>query len=393
MVIVVLHDYVALLRNTNVKHFINLTAPGIRRLMPYQPGKPIEELQREYGVQDVIKLASNENPLGPGPRVQKVIKSHLAELSRYPDGNGYELKQALSHKLGVEAQQITLGNGSSEVLELLARAFLTSSDEVIYSQHAFAMYPIIAQAVNAQSVVTPAKNWGHDLKAMQVAITDKTRMIFIANPNNPTGTWLGEAELKNFISALPANIIVVVDEAYFEYASDSRLGARDYPDAMAWLGEYPNLVVTRTFSKAYGIAGLRVGYGVSNLEIADLLNRVRQPFNVNSLALTAATAALSDISHLQRGLDCNAQGMLQLAQGIEQLGLSYIPSVGNFISLDVGGDAAGIYDALLYEGVIVRPVANYKMPNHLRVTIGTPEENTAFLQALEKVLEKALQQV
>lgn len=375
-----------------MKHFINLTAPGIRRLMPYQPGKPIEELQREYGVQDVIKLASNENPLGPGPRVLDVIQSQLKELSRYPDGNGYVLKQALSQKLGVAPQQITLGSGSSEVLELLARAFLTSNDEVIYSQHAFAMYPIITQAVNAQSVVTPAKNWGHDLKAMQVAITDKTRMIFIANPNNPTGTWLGAAELKNFIASLSANIIVVVDEAYFEYASDSRLGARDYPDTMAWLDEFPNLVVTRTFSKAYGIAGLRVGYGVSNPEIADLLNRVRQPFNVNSLALAAATAALNDTEHLQHGLDCNAQGMLQLAQGVESLGLTYVPSVGNFMSIDMGGDAAGIYDSLLHEGVIVRPVASYKMPHHLRVTVGTAAENTTFLLALKKVLEKTLQQ-
>jgi histidinol-phosphate aminotransferase len=372
-----------------VKHFINLTAPGIRRLMPYQPGKPIEELQREYGVQDVIKLASNENPLGSGPRVLEVIQSQLHELSRYPDGNGFALKNALSQKLGVEPGQITLGNGSSEVLELLARAFLTHDDEVIYSQHAFAMYPIITQAVNAQAVVTPAKNWGHDLKAMQVAITDKTRLIFVANPNNPTGTWLGADELKGFIAGLPGNIIVVVDEAYFEYASDERLGARDYPDAMAWLNEFPNLVVTRTFSKAYGIAGLRVGYGVSNPEIADLLNRVRQPFNVNSLALAAATAALSDTAHLQRGLDCNVQGMRQLEQGIENLGLNYIPSVGNFISIDMGRDAAASYDALLHEGVIVRPVANYKMPHHLRVTVGTEAENAAFLRALEKVLQPA----
>ena len=366
--------------------YLELAAPGLKGLHPYQPGKPVEELQREYGISNIIKLASNENPLGPSPLALDAIKQAFDELARYPDGNGFLLKQALSNKLNVSLPQITLGNGSNDILELIARAFATSDNEIIFSQHAFAVYPLVTQAINAKAVVTAAKNWGHDLEAMANAITDKTRLIFVANPNNPTGTWLGRDELKYFIKGLPGHVIVVVDEAYFEYAIDPRMQADDYPDALQWLSEFPNLIVTRTFSKAYGLAALRVGYSVSHPDIADLLNRVRQPFNVNHLAIVAASAAMDDSQHLNKAIQVNATGMQQLADGFDALGLDYIPSVGNFVSVDVGKDGASVYDALLHEGVIVRPVANYQMPQYLRITVGLAQENERFLQALQKVL-------
>lgn len=366
--------------------YLELAAPGVKGLTPYQPGKPIEELEREYGVSNIIKLASNENPMGPSPLALAAIREEMNELARYPDGNGFLLKQALSDKLKVSMSQITLGNGSNDVLELVARAFVTADNEVIFSRHAFAVYPIVTQAVNAKAIVTPAKEWGHDLDAMANAVTEKTRLVFIANPNNPTGTWLDGEVLKSFISQLPAHVIVVIDEAYFEYASDPRMQAHGYPNAMQWLAEFPNLIVTRTFSKAYGLAALRVGYAVSHADIADLLNRVRQPFNVNHLAIVAASAALNDEAYLEQGIQLNVDGMHQLTQAFTDMGLAFIPSVGNFVCVDVGKAAASVYDALLYEGVIVRPVANYQMPNHLRVTVGTPQENERFILALRKVL-------
>ena len=366
--------------------YLELAAPGLKGLHPYQPGKPIEELQREYGVNDIIKLASNENPLGPSPLALQAIQQQLAELARYPDGNGFMLKQTIAKQFNVELGQITLGNGSNDILELIARAFVTADNEVIFSRHAFAVYPLVTQAVNAKAVVTPAKNWGHDLQAMRDAITERTRVIFIANPNNPTGTWLDGGALKTFIAGVPAHVLVVVDEAYFEYANDPRMQAQGYCDALRWLNEFPNMIVTRTFSKAYGLAALRAGYSLSHPDIADLLNRVRQPFNMNHLALVAASAAMADKQHLERSIQLNVDGMRQLTEGFEQLGLPYIPSVANFISADVGKAAASVYDALLYEGVIVRPVANYEMPHHLRVTIGLQEENQRFLKALKKVL-------
>ena len=369
-----------------MNNYLELAAPGLKGLQPYQPGKPIEELEREYGISNIIKLASNENPLGPSPLALEAIKQELDELARYPDGNGFALKQTLSQKLGVKQSQITLGNGSNDILELIARAFATADNDVIFSQHAFAVYPIVTQAVNARAVVTPAKDWGHDLEAMAQAVTDRTRLVFIANPNNPTGTYLTADKLKAFIGGLPHHVIAVVDEAYYEYAHDPRMQADGYPDATQWLDEFPNLIVTRTFSKAYGLAALRVGYSVSDPGIADLLNRVRQPFNVNHLAIVAATAALNDSQHLDKGIHLNAVGMQQLVEGFDKLGLDFIPSVGNFICVDVGKAAATVYDALLHEGVIVRPVANYQMPQHLRVTIGSPQENDRFLQALHKVL-------
>ncbi len=371
-----------------MNRFEQWVTPGVRGLHPYQPGKPIDELRREYGVGDIIKLASNENPLGPSPRVQEILAAEGTELARYPDGNGFVLKQALAERHDVDMAQITLGNGSSDVLEFVVRVFVQPGDEVLFSEHAFAMYSIVTQAVSGQAVVAPARDWGHDLEAMRALISERTRVIFIANPNNPTGTWLQSDELQAFIAAVPERVVVVIDEAYFEYASDPALGAAGYPDASRWLSRFPNLLVTRTFSKAYGLAGLRVGYSLSHPDMANLLNRIRPPFNVNSLALAAATAALMDEAHRHQALSLNAEEMARMTDAVTEMGLEFIPSVGNFVSIDVGGDAVSVYDALLYEGVIVRPLANYGMLRHLRMTLGLTAENERFLVALRKVLKK-----
>lgn len=358
-----------------------LATPGVSRLQPYQPGKPIEELEREYGVTHAIKLASNENPLGPSPQALAAAQKALADVARYPDGNGFILKKRLAEKHAVATSQITLGNGSNDILEFAARAFAGPEHEIIFSEHAFAVYPIVTCAVGAKAVVTAAVGWGHDLSAMQHAINARTRLVFIANPNNPTGTWLKRVVLKAFLEKVPPHVLVVLDEAYFEY-----VGEVDYPSAVEWVVEFPNLIVARTFSKAYGLAGLRVGYGVSSEAVADILNRVRQPFNVNSVAQAAACAALDDALHVKRTVALNRQGMHQLTQGFLALDLNYVPSVGNFVCVDLHKPAHATYEALLREGVIVRPVTNYGMPNHLRVTVGLPEENERFLKALQKVL-------
>jgi len=357
--------------------------PGVRGLRPYEPGKPLEALAREYGIRDAVKLASNENPLGPSPKALEAVRAGVAGLARYPEGNGFALKQALAANTGVAVEQVTLGNGSNEVLELVARTFAGPANEVIFSEHAFVVYALVTQAIGARAVATPARAWGHDLEAMTAAVNARTRLIFIANPNNPTGTWLTAGDLKAFIAGLPEQVLVVVDEAYFEYVAEP-----DYPDCSRWLAEHPNLIVTRTFSKVYGLAGLRMGYALSSPTIAELLNRVRQPFNVNSLALRAAEAALGDEAHLRESVAANGEGMRQLTQAFSELGLAYIPSVANFVSLELGRSAAQVYEALLHEGVIVRPVANYGMPRHLRVTVGTAVENRRFIEALKKVLAK-----
>jgi histidinol-phosphate aminotransferase len=311
------------------------------------------------------------------------IREELAELTRYPDGNGYTLKVRLAQHCRVQPAQVTLGNGSNDILELVARAYLAPGLNAVFSEHAFAVYPIVTQAVNAGARVIPAKDWGHDLPAMLKAIDDKTRVVFIANPNNPTGTWFGPQALKDFLTAVPEHVLVVLDEAYIEYAEGG-----DLPDGLDYLADHPNLLVSRTFSKAYGLAALRVGYGLSSAVIADVLNRVRQPFNVNSLALAGACAALEDAEYLAKSREINAAGMHQLEQGFRTLGLSWIPSKGNFIAVDVGREAGPVYQGLLREGVIVRPVAGYGMPNHLRVTIGLAGENSRFLEALSKVLAR-----
>ena len=364
-----------------------LAAPGVQALRPYTPGKPLSELEREYGIRNAVKLASNENPLGPSPRVLQALQAEFPDLARYPDGNGFALKAELAQRLGVPAQNITLGNGSNDVLELVARAFLTARSAAVFSAHAFAVYPIVTQAIGARANVAAAHDgsrgvkFGHDLEAMLAAIDADTRVVFIANPNNPTGTWLAERELRAFVERVPGNVIVVIDEAYFEYVSEP-----DYPNAVQWLGEFPNLLVTRTFSKAYGLAALRIGYGVSQAPLADILNRVRQPFNVNSFALAAALAALADQDHLAASVQANRAGMQQLVGGLRALRLDFIPSVGNFVAVDVRRDAGRVYEQLLREGVIVRPVENYGMPGYLRISIGLEEENRRALEALERVL-------
>lgn len=360
---------------------LQLATASVQTLIPYQPGKPISELQRELGLTDIVKLASNENPLGPSDKVKQEIQANFSDLSRYPDGNGFALKAALSAKWGVNSNQITLGNGSNEILELLARAFLTTTSEVVFSQHAFAVYPLVTQAVGAIAKVIPAQNYGHDLPAMLAAITDKTRLVFIANPNNPTGTYLTEQALSKFLDALPGHCICVLDEAYFEYVSKD-----DYPDSVSWLADYANLIITRTFSKAYGLAGLRIGYSLSSAEMADILNRVRQPFNNNALALAAAEVAINDTDYLAATIALNNAGMQFLTSAFAEMGLSWIESLGNFVSVDLQREAATINTALLHKGVIVRPVANYAMPNHLRISIGTQAENEFFITTLKAVL-------
>jgi histidinol-phosphate aminotransferase len=365
--------------------FLALALPGVQKLSPYVPGKPVDELAREFDLDpaSIVKLASNENPLGASPKALAAIRHELAELTRYPDGNGFALKQRLAERCRVQPDQVTLGNGSNDILELVARAWLAPGLNAVFSEFAFAIYPIVTQAVGAQARVTPAREWGHDLLAMLRAIDSQTRVVFIANPNNPTGTWFGPQALAEFLAAVPKHVLVVLDEAYIEYAEGEEL-----PDGLDYLAAYPNLLVSRTFSKAYGLASLRVGYGLSSPAVADVLNRVRQPFNVNSLALAAACAALDDVDYVEQSRRLNEAGMQQLETGLRELGLSWIPSRANFLAVDLGRNAAPVYEGLLREGVIVRPVGGYGMPNHLRVSIGQPQENSRFLEALSRVLAR-----
>lgn len=358
--------------------------PGIRALLPYQPGKPVEELERELGIRDAIKLASNENPRGPGPAVHAAIDRAQRELTRYPDGNGFHLKAALAAQLGVSPAQLTLGNGSNDVLELLGRVFVGPGDRGIVDAHSFVVYPLAISSAGGEVVRIPSRNFGHDLDAMAAAVDARTRIIYVANPNNPTGTRVGRRAVEQLLARVPEDVLVVLDEAYFEYVA-----AADHPDGISLLPGHPNLVVTRTFSKIHGLAALRVGYAVSHPAIADLLNRLRQPFNVNALAQAAAVAALGDADYVRESRRLNDEGLALLGAAFEARQLPYIPSAGNFVTVDVSGrgsSAASVYEALLREGVIVRPVAGYGLPDHLRVTVGLPEENERFLTALDRVL-------
>jgi histidinol-phosphate aminotransferase len=372
--------------SASIDSFLKLAAPGVQALQPYLPGKPVAELEREYGISNAIKLASNENPFGPGPLALAAAREVLQDLSRYPEGSAWLLAEKLAGKHQLARDCITLGNGSNDVLDIIARVFLTPAHEAVFSQYAFAVYPIAVQAVGAKARIAPAHDGsrgpacGHDLDAMSSLVGPDTRLVFIANPNNPTGTWLESDALETFISSLPAHVIVVVDEAYFEYVDK-----QSYPDTSTWLEQFPNLIVTRTFSKAYGLAGLRVGYALSHPDLADLLNRVRQPFNVNSVAQAAALAALDDVEHLQQSIRRNREGMEQLIAGFHKLGLAYIESAGNFVAVNTGHGLEH-YEALLQQGIIVRPVANYGMPDHLRITVGTADENARLLAALERLL-------
>ncbi len=363
-----------------------LATPGVQQLQPYQPGKPLSDLEREYGITNAVKLASNENPYGPGPKTLQAINNSLTQLARYPDGSGHGLKNALSAKLSITPDMITLGNGSNDVLEIIARTFATDVDEIMFSQHAFAVYPIVTQAIGATANIVAAKNWGHDLDAMREAITAKTKIIFLANPNNPTGTWFEKDALNKFLDSLSDTVIVVLDEAYFEFIAHPEYGNTLYPDGLDYLPRHNNLIVTRTFSKAYGLAGLRAGYAVSHPDVANLLNRVRQPFNLNSVALAAAEAALSDHEHLERCIALNAEQYRHYTTSLDKAGIEYIPSAGNFVCVKVGGGARS-YEELLLQGVITRPVANYGMPEYLRISIGSAAENDKCLKALIEMMK------
>jgi histidinol-phosphate aminotransferase len=368
--------------------FSVLAVPGVRALRPYEPGKPVATLERELGIRDAVKLASNENPLGPSPRALAAIQAVLGELHIYPDGSGFALRQALADRHGVAPEQITLGNGSNEILELVARAWLAPGRNAVFSEHAFAVYPLAVQAVSAEGRAASAlpadssQPFGHDLDAMLARVDASTRVIFVANPNNPTGTWVSAEALERFLSQVPAETLVVVDEAYAEYVE-----VTDYPDTTQWVPRFPNLLVTRTFSKIHGLAGLRLGYAVSSIGLAELLNRVRQPFNVNSQAQAAGLAALADARHMAESVRVNREGLAQVAAALRERGLDFIPSVGNFITFDVRQPPGPVYEQLLRQGVIVRPVANYGLPTHLRATIGTRDQNDRFLNALDVVLK------
>ena len=354
----------------------------VRELARYVPGKSIEDVARDLNLdpKGIVKLASNENPRGPGAAVLTAIAAAAQAATRYPDGNGFALKAALSTRLGVDAAQIVLGNGSNDILELAAQAFLRPGDEAIYSQHAFAVYPLATRARGAIGVEVPARDYGHDLARMRAAITPRTRMIFVANPNNPTGTLVAAAELLEFIASVRPDVLVVLDEAYNEY-----LEPVDRCDSVGWLARFPNLLVSRTFSKAYGLAALRIGYGIMDAGIADMLNRVRQPFNVNALAQAAALAALADASYVDASRALNRAGLAQLAAGFAALGVEFLPSHGNFVLAKVG-NAEQVYQRLLAQGVIVRPVANYGLPEWLRISVGLPDENDRFLGILGSIL-------
>ena len=362
----------------------------IHAIAPYVGGRPISEVAREYGLDEskIVKLASNENPLGMPKSAHEAMLKAASDLGRYPDSNGFELKNVLSARLGVPADWITLGNGSNDILELAARAVAQAGDEIIFSKHAFAVYPLATQAIGAKAVEIPATEiLGHDLPAMLKAVKaagDRAKLVFVANPNNPTGSYLSAQEIENFLVAVPAHVVVVLDEAYNEYLSPNQRY-----DAIAWVKRFPNMILSRSFSKAYGLAGLRIGYGVAQPALTDLLNRIRQPFNVNSLAQAAAIAAFQDSAFLQEGFELNCTGYVQLTQAFDVLGLTYLPSAGNFVLVKVGDDddaGTRINLELLKRGIIVRPVGNYGLPQWLRISIGLPEENAAFIVALKQIL-------
>jgi histidinol-phosphate aminotransferase len=362
-----------------------LSPSYVRSIAPYQPGKPISELARELGLDErtIVKLASNENPRGIGPRTRAAVEAAIGDIARYPDGNGFELKQALAKRYHVDMGSIVLGNGSNDVLELVALAFLGPGRAAVYSQHAFAVYPLATQARGARSIVVPAKNYGHDLEAMAKAIDDETYVAWVANPNNPTGTFARHEEVEAFLKRVPERVLVVLDEAYNEYLTPELRS-----DTVKLVKRHPNLVITRTFSKAYGLAGLRVGYALAHASVADVMNRVRQPFNVNSVALAAATAALDDMEFVARSYAENLQGLRRLEEAARSLGLDYIPSHANFLTIRVG-KGADVYKKLLRRGVIVRPIGGaYGLPEHLRVTVGTAAENERFLSALAASLKE-----
>jgi len=368
--------------------FLDLATQGVQQLTPYQPGKPVEELERELGISNSIKLASNENPLGPSPLALKAIETVSSSINYYPDGGGFALSNKLAEKHHVDVSNITLGNGSNDILELVTRAFLTPQHSAVFSEHSFAVYPIVVQAVGARANIAKAfpedhesMPLGHDPEALLSQIDETTRIIFIANPNNPTGTWLSPDVLEQLFEKIAENIIIVLDLAYTEYMDEAIK-----PRINQWLKKFPNLVITQTFSKVYALAGLRIGYSISNSEIADVLNRVRQPFNTNMIAQSAALASLDDSDHVIKSVEMNNAGKSFLQHAFEDMGLKYLPTMGNFISVNVAQEGFALYEKLLQQGVIVRPVANYAMPEYLRITIGTQQQNERFIETLKQCL-------
>ena len=362
----------------NIKELVNR---GIDDLSPYEPGKPIEDLERELGIENAIKLASNENPMGPSPKIFDSIEGVLKETHRYPDGNATRLKSTIARKFNVTDNQVTIGNGSNDIIEFVARIFLNRNDSAIYSEHAFAVYPLVVKAVGAKGIEVPAKNFSHDLDLMLESIEESTKLIFIANPNNPTGSFIEYDELIKFLEKVPEHIIVLLDQAYFDYSSFETKDM-EFDD----LSKFPNLIMSRSFSKAYGLAGFRVGFCASSKEIADYLNRVRQPFNANSLALFAAEKALEDQDFIDKCLQLNLEQKELLYKELDSLGYECLPSRANFISFDCKQDSSEAFNKLLMEGVIVRSLAVYKMPNYLRVSVGLPEENLSFLEKIKLTL-------
>ncbi len=367
----------------------------VQAIAPYHGGRPISEVARQFGLAEdqIVKLASNENPLGMSPRGRQAMLAASEDLGRYPDGNGHDLRAALVKRFNLKPDWITLGNGSNDILELVARSFLSEGRSSVFSAHAFAVYALATQATGAQAIVVPAKHadLGHDLVAMRTAIREDTAVVWVANPNNPTGSFLEPDVLEAFIAAVPSQTIVVLDEAYVEY-----LDPKEAIPSFEWVERYPNLVVSRSFSKAYGLAGLRVGFGVAQPWVTDLLNRVRQPFNVNSLAMAAAAESLFDDEFLRRTALLNAEGLTYLSEALKVRGLTPLPSKGNFILVDLrprlepSADRPSLgvwlFEALMARGVITRPVANYGLPHHLRISIGTRAELDAFLKALDALL-------
>jgi len=363
--------------------FLENLNQGVLGLKPYEPGLPLEQTQKKLGLEKVIKLASNENPLGPSPKALDLLKGQLnsfsSDLNRYPDGNAYDLKEAISKKYSVDMNQITIGNGSNDLIEFVSRCFLGEGKKAIYSQHGFAIYPLAIKSTGAVPIKSKAKNWGHDLELMKDLVDDKTKLIFIASPNNPTGTAKTLQEIKDFLNNLPEDILVFLDQAYFEYIEGTEF---DIPFSL--IDDYPNLVISRSFSKAHGLAALRLGFCISNPELSNYLNRVRQPFNANSLALNLGKIALSDQEHIDKSVKINSSGMERVKMAFDSFNYSYIESWGNFISFDAKQDSDDAFQYFLKKGVILRSLKVYEMPQHLRVSIGTEEEMDFFLKVLEE---------
>jgi len=364
---------------------MNLIKPNsfVGNLIPYIPGKPVEELEREIGIRDAVKIASNENPLGPSPLAVEAVKEAVSSLNRYPDGDAFYLKEKLSSKLGISPETLIFGNGSNDVIDIAARTFMKPGDEAIFGEYAFIVYPIVTQAVGAKAVISPMPDYTHDLRDMYSRITEKTKIIFIANPNNPTGTMVKRGEFEWFLDKVPEDILVLMDEAYFEYVDD-----QDYPNSLEYQNTDKSILTVRTFSKIYGLAGLRLGYGIASKEIISNMQRIRQPFNSNSLSQVGAIAALDDKEHIEKTKEVNSEGLTYVTQELKKLDIPYAPSYTNFVLIDIGDDPMPVYNSLLREGVIVRPVMGYGLKTHLRVTIGVSEENDKFISGIKKVLGK-----